>query len=310
MSTAPPSPSTSAPNPLAGERLYRVPGSSAEQQAVAWAKAGRDANAALIRKIANQPAAKWFGSDPNITGHVNDLVRTAAAAGQLPVLVAYNIPGRDCGRFSAGGAKSSAEYLDWAHRFAAGLGGLPALIILEPDAVVDAIDGCLTTSQADERLSLLKSAVVALSADPKARVYLDAGNPGSATSSSMINALRLAGADTASGLAVNVANFYRTDESVTYGMGLAAALDDRHLVVDTSRNGNGAYTGGAYSPAWCNPPGRALGVAPTTDTGQPLVDAYLWIKDPGDSDGECQHGDPPAGTWWPDYALRLAAGSS
>ncbi|XIE81958.1 glycoside hydrolase family 6 protein [Streptomyces sp. SBR177] len=52
-------------------------------------------------------------------------------------------------------------------------------------------------------------------------------------------------------------------------------------------------------------PGRALGVPPTDRTGDELVDAYLWIKRPGDSDGTCR-GGPAAGTWWPDYALGLA----
>ncbi|WP_443063670.1 glycoside hydrolase family 6 protein [Streptomyces sp. NBC_00663] len=33
--------------------------------------------------------------------------------------------------------------------------------------------------------------------------------------------------------------------------------------------------------SWCNPPGRALGVPPTTSTGHRLLDAYLWIKRPG-----------------------------
>jgi endoglucanase len=292
-------------------QLYRIPGGSAEQQAVAWANAGRAADSALISKIADQPAAKWFGDwDPNITADVNALVTDAANAGQLPVLVAYNIPGRDCGNFSAGGAQSSAAYLDWINRFAVGLAGRPAVIILEPDAVAQAVfGGCLTSDQVTERFADLRSAVQTLSADPKVKVYLDAGNSGWGDKTQMITALRLAGAETAWGLAVNVANFYRTDESIAYGMALSAALHGRHIVVDTSRNGNGAYTG-SYSPAWCNPPGRALGVSPTTKTGQPFVDAYLWIKNPGESDGECQHGDPPAGTWWPDYALRLAAGSS
>ncbi|MCW2873942.1 glycoside hydrolase family 6 protein, partial [Actinacidiphila oryziradicis] len=35
------------------------------------------------------------------------------------------------------------------------------------------------------------------------------------------------------------------------------------------------------------------------------VDAYLWVKRPGESDGSCR-GAPPAGQWWSDYALRLA----
>ncbi|MYR13850.1 endoglucanase, partial [Streptomyces sp. SID724] len=44
---------------------------------------------------------------------------------------------------------------------------------------------------------------------------------------------------------------------------------------------------------------------PTTDTGDDRLDAYLWIKRPGDSDGTCR-GGPPAGDWWPEYALGLA----
>ena len=51
--------------------------------------------------------------------------------------------------------------------------------------------------------------------------------------------------------------------------------------------------------------GQALGHAPTTDTGHPLVDAFLWVKVPGQSDGTC-NGGPRAGAWWADYALELS----
>jgi endoglucanase len=309
-SSPPPTPTTSRDiNPLAGQALYRVPGGEAEQQAAAWQQTGRDDDAALIRKIADQPIAVWFGEDPNVSADVDALVTSAAEVGQLPVLVAYDIPGRDCGGFSSGGARSGADYLEWIDEFAAGVADRPAVIVLEPDAVAQTVDGCLSGDRAAERLALLKSAVEALSANPNARVYLDAGNPGWSSPARLIGALRQAGAEEAWGLAVNVSNFYGTDESVAYGTELSAALHGRHVVVDTSRNGNGPYTGQAHSPKWCNPPGRALGVAPTTDTGRSLVDAFLWVKVPGESDGECQHADPPAGRWWPEYALGLAAGS-
>ena len=51
-------------------------------------------------------------------------------------------------------------------------------------------------------------------------------------------------------------------------------------------------------------PARAARSArrPTAQTGDPLVDALLWIKRPGESDGAC-NGGPPAGTWWPEDAL-------
>lgn len=95
------------------------------------------------------------------------------------------------------------------------------------------------------------------------------------------------------------------------------------FVIDTSRNALGPwqYPPDVY-PAhedWCNPPDRGLGVRPTTDTGNPLVDAYLWIKVPGESDGQCFRGtggpldpargmaDPPAGQWFTQQARELIA---
>ena len=95
-------------------------------------------------------------------------------------------------------------------------------------------------------------------------------------------------------------------------------------VIDTSRNGRGPWQPPAYPDPqdWCNPPDRGLGRAPTLDTGEPLVDAYLWVKTPGESDGECTRGlgpagetidpewgliDPAAGDWFPEMALQLAA---
>jgi endoglucanase len=138
---------------------------------------------------------------------------------------------------------------------------------------------------------------------PNVRVYLDAGNPGWAQGpDDLAAALRKSGIAGADGFAVNVANFYPTDRNAAYGNRLSAALGGKHFVIDTSRSGNGSLG----SDAWCNPPGRALGEPPTTETGRPNVDAYLWIKNPGESDGECGRGEPRAGEFWLPYALGLA----
>ena len=70
---------------------------------------------------------------------------------------------------------------------------------------------------------------------------------------------------------------------------------------------------------WCNPPGRGAGATPTTTVENPLVDAHLWIKVPGESDGKCYRGtggpldpargieDPAAGQWFPEQARELIA---
>ena len=76
------------------------------------------------------------------------------------------------------------------------------------------------------------------------------------------------------GGALNVSDFVVTDETVAYGKDVVAALGMKvGVVVDTSRNGQGE----APDTVWCNPPGRGLGQAPTTDTSDPLVHAFLGV---------------------------------
>ena len=110
-----------------------------------------------------------------------------------------------------------------------------------------------------------------------------------------------AGIAQADGFSLNVSNFRTTSESTTYGKDLSSRVGGKHFVIDTARNGLGPNP----DDQWCNPPGRALGEKPSGSTLDPLVDAYLWIKPPGESDGSC-NGGPPAGQWWADYALGLA----
>ncbi len=297
-------------NPLAGQALYVDPQSAAAAEVGALQARGDSHDAELLQRIAAQPAATWFAnSSPQVQAGVSALLAAAAAAQQTPVLVAYDIPARDCaGGYSAGGAATPAAYLEWIAGFAAGLGARRAVVILEPDAVPDALSGCLAAEAVQTRLELLSKAVGILARDPHVAVYIDAGNASwIAQLHRLADALRSAGIARAAGFALNVANFQTTAASVVYGQRLSRVLHGAHFVIDTGRNGNGPDSNPADAPNWCNPPGRALGHAPTTHTGQPHVDAYLWVKTPGESDGSCRAGAPPAGQWWPQYALALAA---
>jgi endoglucanase len=225
---------------------------------------------------------------------------SAAREGRTALFVAYDIPHRDCGQHSAGGAADADAYRQWIDRFADALGDGRALVILEPDAVAHIVDGCTPGEYHDERERLLSEAIVRLKRQPRTTVYLDAGNPSWIPDpEKLVGPLERAGVAHADGFSLNVANFQTDTVSKEYGVRLSGRLGGKHFVVDTSRNGNGPLEG-----VWCNPPGRALGTPPTTATGEPALDAYLWIKRPGESDGECG-GGPAAGRWWPEYALEL-----
>jgi endoglucanase len=172
-------------------------------------------------------------------------------------------------------------------------------VVLEPDALAGM--DCLSTADRDTRLALLRDAVAVLAARPGVSVYLDAGHSRWHSVAQMAARLLRAGAEDAQGFSLNVSNYLTTSEQVAYGRELAAATGGKHYVIDTSRNGLGPAADGT----WCNAPGRALGDAPAAPTAEWRLDAKLWIKRPGESDGAC-NGGPPAGSWWPEYALGLA----
>jgi endoglucanase len=270
-----------AARPLPGAALYVDPASRANA------------------KIAAQPQAFWFGGwSGDVRSAVGSVVSAAAAAGRVPALVAYDIPQRDCGSYSAGGSSSADAYRTWIRAFAAGIGTRRAIVVLEPDSVAG-LD-CLSSADRATRLGLLADAVRVLAASPNTVVYLDGGHDAWQPVATMAGRLAQAGIADAQGFALNVSNFRAQPGLVTYGQQLAAAIGVAHFVIDTSRNGLGPSPDGQ----WCNPPGRALGAKPGTP-GDRRLDWNLWIKRPGESDGPC-NGGPAAGVYWPSYADGLA----
>jgi endoglucanase len=283
---------------LAGATLFINPESPARVQADAWRRT-RPADAAMMDRIWSQPVAQWIGDwNTDVRADVAEGLAAASSHGAMAVFVAYNIPHRDCGLYSAGGSADANGYREWIREFAAGLAGKAAVVVLEPDAVPAA--DCLSASARDERFALLRDAIQVLKA-ANAVVYLDAGNARWLTPDQIAERLTAAGIGSADGFSLNVSNYLSTASNLTYGEAVSKLVGGRHFVIDASRNG----VGGTANDEWCNPPGQALGASPTTETGHALADAFLWIKMPGESDGTC-NGGPRAGEWWGEYALGLA----
>ncbi|MFD0305520.1 glycoside hydrolase family 6 protein [Streptomyces sp. NPDC127119] len=287
----------------ASVRLYR----HGDSQVLDWVRANPDdpRRPVIESRIADRPAAVWFAdyTPSNITARVRAVTSAGAAKGGVPVVVPYAIPDRDCGGASQGGAPDLGAYDGWIEKIAAGLGSREVVVILEPDAIAQS--DCLSEGQRTARFhALARAGRVLKAANPNARVYFDAGHSDWNSPQKQAGLLRRAGAASAAssdGIFSNVSNFNRTGDEVAYvrrtldALGGPASLG---AVIDTSRNGNGAPADGE----WCDPAGRALGQAPTLSTGEARIDAYLWVKLPGESDG-CR-GTP--GTFTPDYAYDLA----
>lgn len=391
-------------------------------------------NALKVLALVSTPHAAWFatGTPSEVRKAVRETVGAADKQHHLPVLVAYNLPYRDCSQYSGGGAIDTSAYKAWVDGFAAGIGKSKAIVILEPDGlglipynttiygqeewckptVTDAAGNLVPAPGASpaERYAQLNYAVDSLAAHaPNAAVYLDSGNSGWMSPGEAAYRLTKAGALRAKGFFLNVSNYQKSDECAQFGAWVSAALaaptgapawafDDQgnfhfdwlasqydpaqnyainyspeyaasvtaqiqsfmgnavataSFVIDTGRNGQGPMDATAYGKApynqpasvlsglqsgyWCNGYGAGAGLRPTTSTGVPLLDAYLWIKVPGESDGACDiaggarawdygaynpwgltgeaqthfdplwgQADPAAGKWFPAQGLQLA----
>ena len=410
------------------------PPDAAVQQIARLVKARDFHDALSLAAMVATPQAVWLvgGSPDDVRTTVRKTMARAANEHRVPVLVAYNVPFRDCGQYSAGGALDTAAYDAWIDGFAAGVGDGRAVVILEPDGlgiipynttmggtaewckptVSDAAGNPIPApgSAAADRYAQLNYAVDSLrSKAPNAAIYLDGTHSAWLPAGEAAFRLDRAGVRRASGFFLNVSNFQPTPQLIQYGTWISKCLyyasnpaeggwrvghydycgsqynpaspDDvttwgltdqwyadnvdnavnppsgpsalSHIVIDTSRNGRGAFAAAPYAAApynqpagviaglaaggWCNPPGAGAGLPPTAETGVPLVDANLWIKTPGESDGSCdlaggarawdyslynpwgltgdvqQHFDPlwgavdpQAGAWFEAQALQLA----
>jgi len=281
------------PVTLAGP-FYNSPSQNVDN----WVKANpNDSRRSAIKRIADQPAAVWIGGWSK-RADVSAVSSAAAKNGTTPVFVFYNIPDRDCGGYSGGGAPSIAAYDSWARDMAAGLGTRQAAVILEPDALNHGCGG-------SARLSALGRAAQSIhAANPKVKVYFDVGHSGWRVD---VNRLKAAGVEKyGDGIATNTSNFNTTAAEAGYAKSVLDQLSNKSLkaVIDVSRNGAGPAGNGA----WCNPPGRKIGRNPTTADGYAHVEALLWVKLAGESDGSC-NGNPPAGTFSASLAYALANGA-
>ncbi|MEV8212874.1 glycoside hydrolase family 6 protein [Leifsonia sp. NPDC077715] len=289
--------------PAFGSRLYVDPTSDAQRMYDSLTARGDATKAALIGRIASRPTAVWLGdwyTPTLLVSVIQRHLRAAAAQGATPVFVTYAIPDRDCGGFSAGGYTAD-QYLDWTRQVAGALAGSRAVVLIEPDSLA-MLSSAKCAGVAATRLPLLQSAVGILAA-AGVSTYLDGGNARWLTPDAQAAYLRAAGIAGARGFFTNVSNFDTTQSERDYAGKISSRVGWKHFVIDVSRNGNG-WTG-----AWCNPPGAALGQDPQiTESPSTKLDALLWVKHPGASDGPC-NGGPPAGAWYESAAEALVLNS-
>ncbi|KAJ5420340.1 hypothetical protein N7465_002859 [Penicillium sp. CMV-2018d] len=288
-------------------------------------------------------------------------IRAQNKAGASPPIagqfVVYDLPDRDCAALASNGEYSIADggvakykaYIDAIRKVLVEYSDVQTILVVEPDSLANLVTNMAVSKCAGAHDAYLECTDYAVTQLNLANVamYLDAGHagwlgwpanlpPAAELYAKVYNTAKKPAS--LRGLATNVANYngwsLTTCPSYTSGdancdekkyiNALAPLLKssgwDAHFITDTARNGVQPTAQNAWGD-WCNLKGTGFGVRPTTDTGDALADAFVWVKPGGESDGtsdssatrydaHCGYSDalqpaPEAGTWFQAYFAQL-----
>jgi endoglucanase len=185
-------------------------------------------DAFLIGDMITTPQAVWLngGTPAQVKKSVQQTMFGAALQKAVPVFVAYDIPGRDCSQFSAGGAANLAAYEAWIDGVAAGIGKTKAVVIVEPDGLGLIPSVCPTPSTFTDadRYTELNYAVDKLETNPNVSVFLDGTHSDWLNVGLASTRLVTAGVLRAQGFFLNVSNFQFTSNLVQYGTWISKCI--------------------------------------------------------------------------------------
>ncbi len=199
-----------------------------------------------------------------------------------------------------------------------------AAVILEPDALglISSQSHCSDHRNKLRTLANLRYAAQKLGAVPGISTYLDAGSSAWVDALENIRMLRAAGIQYVRGFAINSTHFNATQAELRYGDWMSRYMGGQYrYVINTAENSHGALPKRLWNrkvgsrSMWCNPTNAGLGTPPTTNTGSPYADAFLWISRPGlSSNGKngkavCGRG-PLDNVFWKERALKEARRAS
>jgi cellulose 1,4-beta-cellobiosidase len=346
-------------NPFVGVNFFLNPAYSASVEATAQKHPEEAATIRKVAKIPTAVWLSDIKSVENLQGWLDEAKKQQDQSGQptMSVIVVYDLPNRDCSAESSAGElkveengeeRYRREFIDpIAAQFKAHP-DQPITVILEPDSL-----GNMATNMGVPKCQKAKpvyfnGVVYAIQSFhlPNVSVYLDAAhagwlgwddNRGKIARIFRTVLSQAGGPDMIRGFATNTSNYTNLSNKdgaklepsnpcpneLTYVKKLWKELDgygfkNHGFIIDTSRNGAGGIR--KKWGSWCNVKGAGLGERPRVDPA-PGVDAYFWVKPPGESDGSsdpsgprfdpmCGGPDstpnaPQAGQWFESYFMDL-----
>ncbi len=354
-----PEPQGSSHNPFEGVDFYLNPSYTAEVLATAKRHPEEAEKIRKVASYPTAVWLDSIAQIDHLAGWLDGAKKQQEASGKptVTVVVVYDLPNRDCSAASSAGelkvaqngeARYKSEFIDpIAAQFKAHP-DQPIVVVLEPDSLGNLATNMSLPMCQEARSAYKNDVVYAIKsfALPNVSVYLDAAHAGwlgwdgnrNLIARIFKNVLNEAGGpQMIRGFALNTANYTHLTNrdgavleptnpcpnELTYARTLRKTLEmygfkNHGFIIDTSRNGKGNIR--KQWGSWCNVHGAGLGERPRVNP-EPGIDAFFWVKPPGESDGvsdptqprydemcggaDAAKGAPQAGEWFESYFLDL-----
>jgi len=250
-------------------------------------------------------------------------VLAEASCSEIVGLVIYDLPGRDCAAKASNGelavgtlSRYKSEYIDPIVTTIKANPNIAIALIIEPDSLPNLVTNSNLTTCQNSAQGYKDGVAYALQQLnlPNVAMYIDAGHGGwlgwdanlQPGADMLSGVYKTAGSPKqVFGISTNIAGwnawsknpgeFENTSDAqynkcqdekryvdtfcpLVTGGGMPC-----HAIVDTGRNAVQGLR--AEWGDWCNVNGAGFGVRPTSTTGDTLVDAFIWGKPGGESDG-------------------------
>lgn len=360
--TAPPS---SSGNIFLGKQYYANPyyASEVNSLAIPSLPASLVPAASAVAKIGSFVWLDTAAKVPTMDTYLADIQKQrAAGANLIGQFVVYDLPNRDCNALASngeylvanGGLQKYLAYVDSIVAIVKKYPTVPIALVIEPDSLANLVTNLGTPKCAEAQQAYITGVEYAVkNLDlPNVAQYIDAGHAGwlgwpanlQGAADIFTKIWSEAGKPKSlRGLATNVANYNAFDiatapaytspnpnyDEKKYINALYPLLKaqgwDARFIVDQGRSG-AQPTGQQAWGDWCNAVGTGFGPRPSTNTGDALVDSFVWVKPGGESDGTSDttatrydgfcgkpaalKPAPEAGTWFQAYFQQLLQNAS
>ncbi|KAF1979835.1 cellulase [Bimuria novae-zelandiae CBS 107.79] len=278
--------------------------------------------ATAAAKVGDVGSFLWLDTIANIEKLRTELATDIPCKNVLG-LVIYDLPGRDCAAKASNGElavgelpKYKSEYIDVIAGILKEHPNQAFALIIEPDSLPNLVTNINLQTCQQSKQGYEDGVAYALKTLnlPNVVMYVDAGHGGwlgwndnlKPGAEELAKVYKAAGSPSqVRGISTNIAGWNAFDLTPgefsgtsdaqynkaqneklyvqLFGDALKTAGHPNHAIVDTGRN---AVTGLREAWGnWCNVNGAGFGVRPTSDTGDERVDAFVWGKPGGESDG-------------------------